>query len=86
MDLFEEIQDMLGCEYISDIRIGARLNMARRLVASLNLSLYPTRQLQDMANYLYSVDCIYLSKEELISFLKDDGQKSKNKHFLKYNS
>ena len=70
MNLFEKLRDMLGCEFISDIRNGASLKSAKQIVALLDLSLYPTEELRDMAEYLYGEDCTDLRKEEVISFLK----------------
>lgn len=32
MDLFEEIRETLGCEHISDIRMGTELQDARRSI------------------------------------------------------
>ena len=70
MGLLEKIQNILGCEYISDIRMGEKLKSAKHLVASLDLSPYPTKDLQDVAEYLYEEDYIGRSREEVISFLK----------------
>ena len=52
MDLFEEIRETLGCDYIYDIRM-ARLQDARRVIARKNLTDCPARELADISYYLY---------------------------------
>lgn len=70
MDLFVKTRDLLQCEYISDIRTGANLKEARRMVASLDLSEYPLSELRDMAQYLYGGSHVDRQKEEVVALLK----------------
>lgn len=70
MDLFEKVRDLMPCEYISDIPIGANRKAARQVVASLNLYEYPLSELQDMAQYLYGGSHADLQKEEVVALLQ----------------
>lgn len=40
MDLFEKIKDLLGCEYISDIRNDRLRNTTKNIIAKIDLSSY----------------------------------------------
>ena len=51
-DIFEDIKQILGCEYISDIVVKYK-SVARRLVNAMNLNSYPICQLNDLYEYLY---------------------------------
>ncbi len=53
MDLFEDLKNRLGCQYISDLKYGAANNMAKKLMTEINLEKYTPFVLSDMANYLY---------------------------------
>lgn len=50
-DLFEDLRNLLGCDYVSDIRFA--LGRGRALMAVLNLELYPLDALEDAAAYLF---------------------------------
>lgn len=52
MDLFEYIRTLLGCEYISDIRLPENRTLARRTFSEMNLSGYSQREINDMKEYL----------------------------------
>ena len=52
MDLFEYIRTLLGCEYISDIRLPENRTLARRMFSKMNLSGYSQREIDDMKEYL----------------------------------
>lgn len=73
MDLFEKVQDRMQCEYMSDIRFGANLKIARQVVAALDLSEYSLSELRDMVQYLYGGSYINLQKEEVAALLKNTG-------------
>lgn len=51
-DIFEDIKQILGCEYISDIACKYK-EVTRRLVNAMNLDSYPISQLNDLYEYLY---------------------------------
>lgn len=51
-DIFEDLRDLIGCEYISDLT--ARYNKdARRIAGTMSLERYPVSQLNDLYEYLY---------------------------------
>ncbi len=51
-DIFEDLRDLIGCEYISDLT--ARYNKdARRIAETVRLERYPVSQLNDLYEYLY---------------------------------
>ena len=51
-ELFEDLSDLIGCEYISDLT--ARYNKdARRIAGTMSLERYPVSQLNDLYEYLY---------------------------------
>ena len=50
-DLFEDLQSLLGCAYISDIRYS--LFQGRALMKIVNLEQYPLTALEDAAEYLF---------------------------------
>lgn len=51
-DIFEDLRDLIGCEYISDLT--ARYNKdARRVAGTMSLERYPVSQLNDLYEYLY---------------------------------
>ena len=71
MDLFEKIKDLLGCEYISDIRNDRWRNTTKNIIAKIDLSSYSALELADMAEYLYGVDMYGSDKDTVINFLKN---------------
>ena len=66
LDLFEDIKNAVGCEYISDLRL--REYKCKKALKKADLSEYPTNQLIDMVEYIYRK--IVLSREEAIAVLK----------------
>lgn len=48
MDLFEKIKDLLGCEYISDIRNDRWRNTTKNIIAKIDLSSYSALELADI--------------------------------------
>ena len=71
MVLFEKIKDLLGCEYISDIRNDRLRNTTKKIIAKIDLSSYSALELADMAEYLYGVDMYESDKDTVINFLKN---------------
>lgn len=76
MDLFEKIKDLLGCEYISDIRNDRLRNTTKNIIAEIDLSSYSALELADMAEYLYGVDMYGSDKDTVINFLKNAPRES----------
>ena len=69
MDIFEKIKDVLGCEYISDLRFGACCSRAKNIIKDLDLDVYSSAELNDLVFYLYG-ETQFKSKEEVIRFLE----------------
>lgn len=72
--LFEKLKDMLGCEYLSDIRHKCSLNTAKNAASELELSPYSAFELADLAEYLYGVNLYRANKSVIINFLKKKGK------------
>lgn len=72
--LFKKLKDILGCEYLSDIRNKYTLNTAKNSVAELELSPYSAFELADLAEYLYGVNLYRANKSVIINFLKKKGK------------
>lgn len=50
-DIFEDMRALVGCTYISDLRIFPGIVQAK--LHRLELALYPSRQLEDFAQYIF---------------------------------
>lgn len=62
-DLFEELKDAVGCEYISGLRYAPWIDKARKAVAGMDLSAYSLFALGDAAEYLYAEKQSFISSE-----------------------
>lgn len=51
-DLFEDLYILVGCEYISDMKFEPYLSKAKKALQTMNLSVYPQQQLDDLHMYL----------------------------------
>ncbi len=51
-DLFEDIRNILGLDYVSDIRFAPNAKRAISALKMVDLCKYPLSQLSDMANYI----------------------------------
>lgn len=72
--LFEKLKDILGCEYLSNIRNKYTLNTAKNAASELELSPYSAFELADLAEYLYGVNLYRANKSVIINFLKKKGK------------
>lgn len=52
-DLFEFLKYILGCTYISDLRIEPYNIKAKLILNQLNLEKYSSKQLKDVFEYIY---------------------------------
>ena len=66
MELFENVREILGCEYISDLNAANLLKTTR----NMDLTPYNAYELADMAEYLYGKKMHNADKDTLITFLK----------------
>lgn len=69
MDIFEKIKNVLGCEYISDLRFSPRSSRAKNIIKDLDLDVYSFVELNDLVFYLYG-ETQFKSKEEVMRFLE----------------
>ena len=69
MDIFEKIKNVLGCEYISDLRFVPRSSRAKNIIKDLDLDVYSFAELNDLVFYLYG-ETQFKCKEEVIRFLE----------------
>lgn len=53
-DIFKDIQQKIGCSYISDLPYQRRAVWGH--LKTMCLSDYPTKQLQDFSRYVFDVD------------------------------
>ena len=53
-DLLELLKHTIGCEYISDLKFEPYNNRAKLILNQLNLDEYPSKQLEDVFEYIYN--------------------------------
>ena len=53
LDLFEDLKNAVGCEYISHLRLIKYKRKAKKALKKIDLNMYSTYQLTDMADYIY---------------------------------
>lgn len=66
MELFENVREILECEYISDLNAANLLKTTR----NMDLTPYNAYELADMAEYLYGKRMYGADKDTVIAFLK----------------
>lgn len=52
MNIFDELQAAVGCEYLSDLRMAESKGL-REFFSVADLSVYSLAQLSDLAHYLF---------------------------------
>ena len=72
MDLFEELKNEIGCEYISDLRFGANNQLAKAIMRNINVNDYTLAELNDMAEYLYQKSVKFESLKEAANFFSNN--------------
>ena len=72
-DLFEELQQELGCMYISDMRFSPYQERAKELMRNRPLNIYSLRMLSDAAEYLYRRNTPFNSLEQAEGFFRNYG-------------
>lgn len=70
MSLFEDVQRLVGCNFISDICTDRYLETTKRVVASMDLTRYHSKELSDMVKYLYGKTMSDKDKETIVAYLK----------------
>ena len=74
-DLFEELRDGLGCDYISDMKVPPYRERAKRHMAKKALEKYPLHVLNDVADYLYGGKHRFGTTAQAYAFFREDGRK-----------
>lgn len=64
MDILEKIKDLLGLEYISDMKFEPNKSRAIKLLCELDLSQYSMKSLSDLFQYLLGENKEFGSNEE----------------------
>ncbi len=67
-DLFEEVRNILGLEYISDIRFEPNVKRAIATLKQIDLKEYPLSVLSDMANYIKGYDKPFDNYQSAVAF------------------
>ena len=63
MDIFNELKEMVGCRYISDMRYNEDDNrMAKICLKKIDTSKYTEKEIRDVNNYLYDDNSYLRSK------------------------
>ena len=70
-DLFEELRELVGCTYISDLRYSPWREQARMTIARMELSEYSLTALCDIAEYLYGGNTSFSSVSAAQDYFRD---------------
>lgn len=64
MDIFEKITEILGLEYMSDMKFEPNRSRAILLISEMDLSQYSMASLSDLFHYIFGEDKKFNSSEE----------------------
>lgn len=67
LDVFEDLRQRVGCEYISSLKSPLYIAKVRKVLRKLSLDNYSLFQLNDLANYIYGYS-FFVDKEEALKF------------------
>lgn len=70
-DIFETLKNILGCEYISDMKFEPYRTKAKETLKSMDLSILSFSDLKDIAQYLYE-KTDFKSKDDILQYLGND--------------
>lgn len=70
-DIFETLKNILGCEYISDMKFEPYRTKAKEALKSMDLSILSLSDLKDIAQYLYE-KTDFKSKDDILQYLGND--------------
>lgn len=68
MGLLEDLKEILGCNYISDLHYGGANKRAKKIMRNMDLSEYSPAELSDAASYLCERDIRFETAEEAKEF------------------
>ena len=69
-NLFEDLKEKVGCDYISDPKYGTNPSSAARCVSLLQRDEYDLPQWNDLAEYLFSEKKQFTSTLEAVSYFE----------------
>lgn len=67
-DIFKDLQEVMGCEYISDIRMCGKRIWIWKFMKKLELERYSLHELCNLAEYVYDEKIKFDSYEQVRSF------------------
>lgn len=70
-DIFETLKNILGCEYISDMKFEPYRTKAKEALKSMEMSILSLSDLKDIAQYLYE-KTDFKSKDDILQYLGND--------------
>jgi hypothetical protein len=70
MDVFEQLKEIIGCDYISDLKIWPYNKKAKKKVNILPLNECTLFELNDLANYIYGNVRPFENREQALIFFR----------------
>lgn len=71
--LLDCLHNLLGCEYLSDMGLDGRRNYAAKLLlGKIGIEGYPVKEWNDTLQYLYGVNKLFCSSEEIAQWLQEN--------------
>ncbi|MGN0492011.1 MAG: hypothetical protein ACI4F7_00030 [Acutalibacteraceae bacterium] len=71
MDIFEQLKESAGCEYISDLRFSPFKERALKQLPFLPIEELTVFQLNDLASYFYNSTSRFEDKNAALAFFKE---------------
>jgi hypothetical protein len=68
MDIFEKLENAIGCDYVSDLRFEPHCTKAKELLKTMEIEKCSVVELNDVTNYFYGKH--FSSADAAIRFLK----------------
>lgn len=63
MSIFEKVQEMIGCECLSDIKFKPYIKKTLNALCDIKLADYPISELEELAEYIFgdkqTFECAY---------------------------
>lgn len=79
LDLFSFVQQRIGCQFISDLRLPLYLPLTQRIMSKIPLDRFSLLELSDMAHYLYGVKVTFHDVSEAKLFFIEQYKPIKKK-------
>lgn len=72
-DLLEDVRTVIGCEFITDLRYEPFNDRARKLMAVIDLELYPFPDVLDAVSYLFFSERHFEGIQQVKEFIRQDS-------------